>query len=325
MTNLQQRPPTAKGPDAWFTGDVFIDAIAQGQGGDSPLQVFPVRKQRTACRPQHRPVGDLRCRCAETSRLDGPESREYALGHLIEREVGDGVSRRLHDWGFAWWRCPVTGWQFESASHDDGGARWLRRLPYTSAEDYLDRELVARRAEEIAVSHRLVNETVVHRSESAEGRQAWSEAAARHKLAVKTVESPDWIALIQKIKRSDPMAVEAAIVYLEVDPWCFRSGYFKERILRELSRAHLDEPDKRRIRVVLVNSLLKGRRPRTEFSAMRRLARHVRSREFEEALDQLRSEVDPWQRSAVASLLEAVRSSRRGLRPRSDRRRKRRS
>ena len=183
----------------------------------------------------------MTCRCAETSRLDGAESREYALGHLIEREVGDGVSRRDHEWGFGWWRCPLTGWQFESASHDDGSARWLRRLPYTTAEDYLDRELVARRAEEIAISHRLVHETFVHRSESEAGHRAWSEAATRAKEAVKAMESPDLRALIGKLSGSDPMAVEAAIVYLEVDPWCFRSGYLKETILRRLSRAHLSE------------------------------------------------------------------------------------
>ena len=28
---IQPKPPTAKGPAEWFTGDVFIDAIAQGQ------------------------------------------------------------------------------------------------------------------------------------------------------------------------------------------------------------------------------------------------------------------------------------------------------
>ncbi len=30
--NLQDRLPTAKGPDDWFTGDVWIDPVAQGHG-----------------------------------------------------------------------------------------------------------------------------------------------------------------------------------------------------------------------------------------------------------------------------------------------------
>jgi quercetin dioxygenase-like cupin family protein len=29
------RPPSMKGPEQWFTGDVWIDGIAQGQGGST--------------------------------------------------------------------------------------------------------------------------------------------------------------------------------------------------------------------------------------------------------------------------------------------------
>ena len=38
---VQPRPPSVKGPADWFTGDVFIDAIAQGHGA-SPLMVAAV-------------------------------------------------------------------------------------------------------------------------------------------------------------------------------------------------------------------------------------------------------------------------------------------
>jgi quercetin dioxygenase-like cupin family protein len=39
---LQPKPASVKGPSDWFTGDVYIDAIAQGHGG-SPLMVAAVR------------------------------------------------------------------------------------------------------------------------------------------------------------------------------------------------------------------------------------------------------------------------------------------
>ncbi|WP_426573453.1 (R)-mandelonitrile lyase [Aquihabitans sp. McL0605] len=39
--NVQERPPTAKGPEDWFTGDVWIDPVAQGQG-DTPMSVGSV-------------------------------------------------------------------------------------------------------------------------------------------------------------------------------------------------------------------------------------------------------------------------------------------
>ncbi len=38
---LQPTKPTAKGPAEWFTGDVWIDAVAQGQG-PSPMTVGSV-------------------------------------------------------------------------------------------------------------------------------------------------------------------------------------------------------------------------------------------------------------------------------------------
>lgn len=38
---VQPKQPTAKGPAEWFTGDVWIDAIAQGQGSP-PLSIGSV-------------------------------------------------------------------------------------------------------------------------------------------------------------------------------------------------------------------------------------------------------------------------------------------
>jgi quercetin dioxygenase-like cupin family protein len=39
---LQPKPASMKGPADWFTGDVYIDAIAQGHG-DSPMNIVAVR------------------------------------------------------------------------------------------------------------------------------------------------------------------------------------------------------------------------------------------------------------------------------------------
>ena len=39
---IQPKPPTAKGPAEWFTGDVFIDAIARGEE-PSRVRVSAVR------------------------------------------------------------------------------------------------------------------------------------------------------------------------------------------------------------------------------------------------------------------------------------------
>ena len=39
---IQPKPPTARGPAEWFTGDVFLDPIAQG-GEPSRVRVSAVR------------------------------------------------------------------------------------------------------------------------------------------------------------------------------------------------------------------------------------------------------------------------------------------
>jgi hypothetical protein len=48
-------------------------------------------------------------------------------------------------------------------------------------------------------------------------------------------------------------AVETVMVFLEADPWCFRSGYFKQEILRKLRRQPLTLEQKER----LANALLR--------------------------------------------------------------------
>ena len=35
---VQRKSPTVKGPGAWFTGDVYIDVVAQGHGA-TPISV----------------------------------------------------------------------------------------------------------------------------------------------------------------------------------------------------------------------------------------------------------------------------------------------
>ena len=44
-----RKRPTTKGPSEWFTGDVWIDTVAQGHGG-SPLTRFRTLQPRSAHR-----------------------------------------------------------------------------------------------------------------------------------------------------------------------------------------------------------------------------------------------------------------------------------
>jgi hypothetical protein len=64
--------------------------------------------------------------------------------------------------------------------------------------------------------------------------------------------------------------VETAIAFLEADPWFFRSGYEKQKIIQHLKRAPLTEAHRQRLaRVVL--AAIDGR-DRVEFRHFGRLA-----------------------------------------------------
>ncbi|MCB0958750.1 MAG: hypothetical protein KDB04_04435 [Acidimicrobiales bacterium] len=239
------------------------------------------------------------CRCAELEELDGPAGRTYAETHLFERAVGNGTDQQLVASGIRYWRCEATGWQFVSHPLAEGPLLRLRRLPFTTTDDYLDHDVVARRAAALARS---------------------TIGTDEHQEALDALYSPDLRTLIQSVNRNDPMGIEAAIVLLEVDPWCFRSGYLKVSAMDHLARARLQPSDRDRIQTALVAATLKGPRRADEHRSALRLARHVRSPAFAARLEALRAEVPAAKRPAVQRLLDALGESRRA---RTSRRRRR--
>ena len=69
---------------------------------------------------------------------------------------------------------------------------------------------------------------------------------------------------------ADQDAIECAVVYIEADPWVFRSGYFKDRLLPRLRRAALTGTQRARLRLALL-AVVDGRE-RREFRRYSRLA-----------------------------------------------------
>lgn len=67
--------------------------------------------------------------------------------------------------------------------------------------------------------------------------------------------------MIERLAAGESDALEPALVFLEADPWCFRSGYAKERIAELLSRHHPDLGQQARIERVLLHVVDVGDRP----------------------------------------------------------------
>jgi hypothetical protein len=103
-------------------------------------------------------------------------------------------------------------------------------------------ELRAKIVENAAELNRLqwrVKETVKHRDKSPKAREAWSQACDEFHERYGELWIPDGSVprFFERIVEGDPAAVEAALCFLEVRPYFFRSGYHWKTILRKCKRA----------------------------------------------------------------------------------------
>lgn len=118
--------------------------------------------------------------------------------------------------------------------------------------------------------------------------------------------------LPERMATGDLEAVEAGIIYLEVSPRCFRSGYLAERVMRHLSRAELT-PDQhaRCIEIVMNERTHKATRLWRYIGA---LAGSVWSEALQERLNAVASSGE-WATDEVRMLMVVARSWRgnRGL------------
>ncbi len=94
---------------------------------------------------------------------------------------------------------------------------------------------------------------------------------------------------------------EAAIVFLEVDPWCSTSGYTKQKVMRYVSRYDHSVVDRRRLQLVVIDVLRKG--PRREFPMTALLAKRLWDAKFEKELTEL-ADSDPGVQKGVGLLFK---------------------
>ena len=115
----------------------------------------------------------------------------------------------------------------------------------------LTRELIERHARQTNEQMARINATVARRDKSRHDWQIWKEAChAWHTSENKCFEL--WpLEARDKMRAGDRETIEDALLFLEVDPWFFRSGYLKERVIRHLKSAQLSKADKGRLRNVI--------------------------------------------------------------------------
>lgn len=135
---------------------------------------------------------------------------------------------------------------------------------------------------EIDRLQRRVDETATLRDRSDADRQAWSDACRQFHRRFDQLAFPggadQWSAFMAGKSRG----IDAAIAFLDVDPWFLRSGYTKEIIWHRLKRFSVDAP-----RAALLESIALAwlrRRVRREFWAMARYLRPRASAAFWDAV-----------------------------------------
>ena len=145
--------------------------------------------------------------------------------------------------------------------------------------------------------HQLEDHAFVQRA--SEGWSTGDPDPYRSFLALYTFHSRLWDQYLVEL-RDGTASPEAAIVFLEVDPWCTTSGYMKQKLMRYVSRYDLSVADRRRLQLVVIDVLCKG--PRREFPVTALLAKRIWDTKFEEELTDLASS-DPGVIKGVDLLL----------------------
>jgi hypothetical protein len=142
---------------------------------------------------------------------------------------------------------------------------------------------ILRSAERLRRACADVTETFAHRADGPGRHAAWEQATRRLHQAESAMYPGAFRAMIERLAAGESDALEPALVFLEADPWCFRSGYAKERIAQLLARHRPDPPQRARIERVLLHVVDVG--DRREF---RRFCRLARSTAGEQLVDGLR-------------------------------------
>jgi hypothetical protein len=108
-------------------------------------------------------------------------------------------------------------------------------------------------------------------------------AVERWRAALGAAYPPGFWEMLDRLRIGETPATEPGITFLEADPWFFRSGYAKQRLLRLLAgQAYIAAADRQRLRAVIL-AVVDGR-SRREFRFYCRLARRVASPELRGAL-----------------------------------------
>jgi hypothetical protein len=97
-----------------------------------------------------------------------------------------------------------------------------------------------------------IHETLRTRNRSAKDRETWERACADFHAQYDRLAFPGgYSGALDRILAGDRQTIEAALCFVELRPFFFRSGYMFKDLLRKLKRAPLDAASAQRLELVL--------------------------------------------------------------------------
>ncbi len=155
--------------------------------------------------------------------------------------------------------------------------------------------------------HKAIHSTFSCRNQGPKAWKAWEDAtSAWHAQQYPTNKlwEDDFLA---DLRSSARQAIEESILYLEVDPWYFRAGYLKERLIRGLKAANLTERDRMRLRNVIWN--VAAGKNRREYRNYCSLARVIGDADLIRILEDVSPERDQESKGKFGYLLRYLKQN----------------
>lgn len=138
-----------------------------------------------------------------------------------------------------------------------------------------------------------------------ERHDTWSAQLGWAEETLGAVFTDGFFAAIAALKAGDLNGLEYAVRFLEADPWCHRSGYWKASLIPKIVQLELDESMRKRLaRVVL--AVVDDPRRRREIRKYGTLARAVATAELRARLEQRAIADDPQVRFKASQVLERL-------------------
>jgi hypothetical protein len=115
----------------------------------------------------------------------------------------------------------------------------------------LKREILAG-AQEVSRLHARIHETFKTRGNSSKDRDTWASACREFHARYNELAFPrGYEGAEARIVAGDSETIEAALCFLELRPYFFRSGYMYQSLLRKMKRAAVTKDQAERLQVVL--------------------------------------------------------------------------